>query len=110
MGRAAVVKAAIYIEEGVVQLVLTPEGKTEKGFLDLFKDKTLAANVAVGQFYECAGGFTRHGNSAEFGMNYDPQNSLIVRAVVVPPPPPPPPVKEAKPKLPTRKSVTKGKR
>ncbi len=52
-------KTAIYIEDGVVQLVVTPESEFEKNALSGFRDKPLEAKLFVGQFYDCRGGWVR---------------------------------------------------
>lgn len=65
-------KSAIYIEDGVTQIALTPENEWEKNALKMINS---SANVQSfwGGFYECRGGWFRH--NAE---NY-PQDSLMFR-------------------------------
>jgi hypothetical protein len=53
------VKTAIYIEDGVVQLVLTPESDFEKNALKSFQAAPLKAQMFSGTFYDCQGGWTR---------------------------------------------------
>lgn len=52
-------KTAIYIEDGVVQLVVTPESEFEKNALSGFEDKPLEAKIFVGSFYDCRGGWVK---------------------------------------------------
>ena len=52
-------KTAIYIEDGVVQLVITPETKFEKNALSSFEDKELETKIFSGSFYDCRGGWIR---------------------------------------------------
>ena len=52
-------KTAIYIEDGLVQLVLTPEGEFEKNALTTLKDKPIETNIYQGSFKECRGGHIR---------------------------------------------------
>ena len=52
-------KTAIYIEDGVVQLVITPESDFEKNSLSTFQDKPLDAKLFSGSFYDCRGGWVR---------------------------------------------------
>ncbi len=52
-------KTAIYIEDGVIQLVLTPESKFEKNALSSFRDKPLAVEIFDGSFYDCRGGWVK---------------------------------------------------
>ena len=53
-------KTAIYIEDGTVQLVITPEGDFEKNALQTFRNKPLDAEIFAGSFYGCQGGWIRH--------------------------------------------------
>lgn len=67
-------KTAIYIEDGDVQLVLTPENDWEKNALNSFGDN-MSATVMRGQFYACAGGW--HRQTRAYGDDGD--RSLILR-------------------------------
>lgn len=76
-------KTAIYIEDGVVQLVLTPESKFEKGAMADFHDKILQVKFFSGSFYDCRGGWVRqssHYPQFHQGMpRNDDDQSLILR-------------------------------
>lgn len=50
-------KTAIYIEDGLVQLVITPETEFEKNALTTFRNKPLDAKLFSGGFYDCRGGW-----------------------------------------------------
>jgi len=52
-------KTAIYIEDGKVQLVITPESDFEKNALSSFQEKPLDAKLYSGSFYDCRGGWVR---------------------------------------------------
>ena len=52
-------KTAIYIEDGVTQLVITPETEFEKKAISVFNDKPMEAQLFSGSFYNCAGGWVR---------------------------------------------------
>lgn len=52
-------KTAIYIEDGTVQLVLTPESDFEKDSLKAMKDKHCDFGIFEGSFYDCRGGWIR---------------------------------------------------
>lgn len=52
-------KTAIYIEDGVLQLVLTPESDFEKTSLTSFYRKKLQVQIFEGAFYDCRGGWAR---------------------------------------------------
>jgi hypothetical protein len=62
------VKTAIYIEDGIVQLVITPETEFEVNALSTFRDKPLEAKLFSGSFYDCRGGWVRQ--TAHRGQSY----------------------------------------
>lgn len=68
-------KIALYIEDGLEQVVLTPEGAVEKGILAKLHDGTRNIRILRGQFYECRGGWVRH------GPNADDSTMIVLRAV-----------------------------
>ena len=62
-------KTAIYIEDGIVQLVITPETEFEKNSISTFRDKPLEAKIFAGSFYDCRGGWIRQ-------QDYSPRNYI----------------------------------
>lgn len=75
-------KTAIYIEDGVVQLVITPESDFEKSALSSFERSPIDAKVFSGSFYDCRGGWVRQSGYFGDGMFYGSDNndrSLILR-------------------------------
>jgi len=58
-------KTAIYVEDGVKQIVLTPENDFEKDVVSDFQNENLTVRIISGSFYNCNGGFVRHGQSDE---------------------------------------------
>lgn len=52
-------KIALYIEDGLEQIVLTPESKTEASILEKVHDGTRTLELRRGSFYACNGGWTR---------------------------------------------------
>lgn len=52
-------KVAIYIEDGVQQIVLTPETEYEKDVVHGFGRKISRVQVFDGSFYDCRGGWIR---------------------------------------------------
>ena len=58
-------KIALYIEDGLEQIVLTPESDTEKGILEKLDDDSRELSIKHGSFYECQGGWTRHRQAFE---------------------------------------------
>jgi hypothetical protein len=73
-------KTAIYIEDGVVQLVLTPESDFEKNALKSFDGKEAAAQIFSGSFYDCRGGWIRQSSYISDYLHGDSNDkSLILR-------------------------------
>jgi hypothetical protein len=74
-------KTAIYIEDGVVQLVITPESEFEKNALGSFDGKEVQAKIFSGTFYDCRGGWVRQNGYYEPGYHGADANdkSLILR-------------------------------
>jgi len=56
-------KVAFYIEDGLEQIVLTPESDHEKRMMDLVHRGDRSFSIYRGTFYHCRGGWTRHGDS-----------------------------------------------
>lgn len=54
-------KIALYIEDGLEQIVLTPESPTEQAILGKLHDGSRRLDIKRGEFYECRGGWVRHG-------------------------------------------------
>jgi hypothetical protein len=84
-------KTAIYIEDGLTQLVLTPETQIDKKVLDEIQTPNL--KTYRGEFYGCQGGWIRHAES--FGVSYlgydsDSNRSLIFVIKKTPEPVPSP--------------------
>lgn len=64
-------KTAIYIEDGVTQLVLTPENEWEKSVVAKITGNE--TTILRGSFYKCQGGWNRQGGDDE---------SLIIRVTI----------------------------
>jgi len=58
-------KIALYIEDGLEQIVLTPESDTEKGILGKLSDGSRQLSIKRGEFYACQGGWIRHGQERD---------------------------------------------
>lgn len=54
-------KIALYIEDGLEQIVLTPESDTEKAILGKLHDGSRQLSILKGSFFQCKGGWMRHG-------------------------------------------------
>ena len=74
-------KTAIYIEDKVVQLVITPETEFEKNALTSFSDSPLKAQIFTGTFYDCRGGWTRQSDRQDRAIypDHSEDKSLIIR-------------------------------
>ena len=75
-------KTAIYIEDGVVQLVITPETEFEKNALTTIQDSAIDAKVFSGSFYDCRGGWARqtsYYNNNAFGSGDGNDKSIILQ-------------------------------
>ncbi len=79
-------KTAIYIEDGIVQLVITPESEFEKNAISMFNDKPIGAHLFKGSFYDCRGGWIRQNTYIKndglhgYGNPHNPKdNSLMIR-------------------------------
>ena len=64
-------KTAIYIEDGVVQLVITPESEFEKNAISTFREKPLEAKLFDGSFYDCRGGWIMQSAHYSHYQSYD---------------------------------------
>lgn len=69
-------KIALYIEDGLEQIVLTPTSDTEKGILGKLSDGSRQLSIKTGSFYECAGGWVRNDRSD--------QSTLIILTPIPP--------------------------
>ena len=61
-------KIALYIEDGLEQIILTPQGDTEKALLGKLRDGSRTITIECGGFYECRGGFVRQSPGADSTM------------------------------------------
>jgi len=64
-------KTAIYVADGVTQLVITPETAFEKESVAQFEKKSLSVKIMSGSFYECHGGFVRQGSDQSLILRVD---------------------------------------
>jgi hypothetical protein len=74
-------KTAIYIEDGIVQLVITPETEFEKGAVKMLSDKALTAQIFTGSFYDCRGGWVRQAVFYPNSYGSDNQDRSIILRV-----------------------------
>ena len=62
-------KTAIYIEDGVYQLVITPETKFEQSALQTMQERSIDAEIYSGGFYHCQGGWVRQRSFGPYQPN-----------------------------------------
>ncbi len=76
-------KTAIYIEDGLLQLVLTPQSETDHKVLDTLEKEGPNLETYRGEFYACQGGWTRQredlrgGNMSYYTETLPRDDSLI---------------------------------
>lgn len=83
-------KIALYIEDGLEQIVLTPESETEKAILGKMHDGSRKLGIHRGSFYGCRGGWTRFNdtNYSQYGsLSNDDSTMIVLRPVEVVPEP-----------------------
>lgn len=77
-------KTAIYIEDGVVQLVITPESEFEKDALKAFEHKgEIEARIFSGSFYDCRGGWVRQNGYFEPCSPYESRRDNNDRSLIL---------------------------
>lgn len=69
-------KIALYIEDGVEQIVLTPETETERGIVGKLHDGSRELSIRQGSFYQCRGGWIRQSEN-------DDSTIIVLRAAKV---------------------------
>lgn len=69
-------KTAIYVEDGIIQLVITPTMEFEKNTLSIFEDKPLNVEIFTGGFYDCRGGWIKQ--NAFFPDAYERSDKSII--------------------------------
>jgi hypothetical protein len=72
------VKIALYIEDGLEQIVLTPETDIEKGILKKLDDDGRTFSIRHGSFYKCRGGWMRQGPGYGGLGRQDDESTMIV--------------------------------
>lgn len=86
-------KIALYIEDGLEQIVLTPESKVERDILAKLDNRSI--DIKHGSFYECRGGYVRYTPSYRTSSMYSPSERssdestmIVLRSVPDEAPPP----------------------
>lgn len=75
-------KTALYIADGVTQVVMTPQTETDKRVCEQIESIAKGSvRVFRGSFYECGGGWVRFDNSERYLNDWQTDDrSLILRA------------------------------
>ena len=72
-------KIALYIEDGLEQIVLTPQSETEAGILHKLEDGSRELSIKRGAFYKCRGGWVRHKSRGPYDLpNSDEDESVMI--------------------------------
>ncbi len=71
-------KIALYIEDGLEQVILTPETDVEKGIVRKLEDGTRRLEVKRGQFYECRGGWVRQGMVSNETTGASSESTMLI--------------------------------
>lgn len=74
-------KIALYIEDGLEQIVLTPQSEVERGIIGKLTDGSRQLSIKQGGFYSCAGGWARHKRDygfSHYGDNRDDDSTIII--------------------------------
>jgi len=80
-------KTAIYIEDGIVQLVITPESEFEKNALSTMQGHPLDVQIFSGSFYDCRGGWVKQSgyyNSYVHSESHDNNDQSIILKISEP--------------------------
>lgn len=76
-------KIALYIEDGLEQIVLTPESDTEKAILGKLHDGSRELSIMHGSFYECRGGWQRYSPSYMTSAMYSPSERQSDKSTMI---------------------------
>jgi len=72
-------KTAIYIEDGLTQLVLSPESDFEKGVISKVNKGEQQIKIYTGGFYACQGGWVRQRD--DYQRNRDDTCLIMVMSI-----------------------------
>ena len=74
-------KVSFYMEDGLEQLVLTPQTEAEQKMLDRIHDGGRTLEIKRGSFFQCQGGWMRHKvyyEKSPYGSDPSDQSTMIV--------------------------------
>lgn len=76
-------RIALYIEDGLEQVVLTPESDSETAILARIHDGSRQIELKHGSFYECRGGYVRYEPSYMSSGMYSPSERLADKSTMI---------------------------
>jgi hypothetical protein len=82
-------RIALYIQDGLEQIVLTPESTTEKSILGKLHDGSRKFELHKGSFYACRGGWVRHRMAWRGTFDFHDRDDESTILVMTPPEPVP---------------------
>ena len=71
-------KIALYIEDGLEQIVLTPQTETEAGIVSKLEDGSRELSIKRGTFYECRGGWVRWRSRGPYDIPSSDDDSSVM--------------------------------
>lgn len=80
-------KIALYIEDGLEQIVLTPQSETEYNILKKLERGERTVEIKAGSFYPCQGGWVRQrsiGNMYQGFSEADDESTMIIMRATPP--------------------------
>lgn len=80
-------KIAFYMDDGLEQIVLTPDSEFERGLLKKLHDGSRDLSIKQGGFYASQGGWIRESASDRYGFAQRPLDEASTMIVLRPKPP-----------------------
>lgn len=73
-------KISFYMEDGLEQIVLTPQNESEQKMLDRMHDTSRTVEIKRGSFFECRGGYIRYQPEYQspYGVDDSDKSTMIV--------------------------------
>lgn len=78
-------KIALYIEDGLEQIVLTPQSETEKAILGKLSDGSRELGIKRGSFFKVQGGWTRYAQPFRGVYDRTDQDDESTMIILTPP-------------------------
>lgn len=75
-------KIALYIEDSLEQIVLTPESEMEQSILGKLHDGSRKLSIKRGSFYGCQGGWVRQREVLNYGYSHSTSEDVSTMIVL----------------------------